>query len=147
MENASCELALRPVLYNYNPIILIFHMWRMPPANWPKGRSYTIIIQQYNHNNSSRPGNNRLPYTYNLPRGNTHFPRILCLARGNTHIPRTSVSPEVNTHFPRTWPSHYVRRPQGFGSLPTSRPGFGNPLHDYFCLPYCHRHCYSVIPS
>ena len=77
----------------------------MPPANW-HCRSYTIIIHQYNHNNSSRPGNNRLPRTYHLARGNTYFPRFLCLARGNTHIPRTSVSPEVNTHSSSAHVSH-----------------------------------------
>ena len=44
---------------------------------------------------------------------------------GKTHIPRTSVSPEENTHFPRTSHSHYMWRPQGFGSLPNSRPGVG----------------------
>ena len=45
--------------------------------------------------------------------------------RGNTHIPRTPVSPEKKNHFPRSSLSHYVWRPQGIGSLPNSRPGFG----------------------
>ena len=71
------------------------------------------------------PRNNHLPHTYRLARGNAHFLRILCIARGNTHILATSVSPEENTHFPRTSHSRYVWRPQGFRSLPNSRPGSG----------------------
>ena len=70
MESASCELALKPSLYNNRPI----------------------------HSNYFRPGNTRLPRYSSLVPGNTHFPRTWCLARGNTHIPHTSVSPEVNTH-------------------------------------------------
>ena len=94
----------------------------MPPANWHQCRSYTIIIHNTFINNSSHLRNNRLPRNNPLARGNTHIPRILCLARGNTHIPRTSVSSEENSHFQRTSHSHYVWRPQGFGSLPNSMP-------------------------
>ena len=56
MESASCELALKPSLYNNRPI----------------------------HSNYFRPGNTRLPHYSSLARGNTHFPRTWCLARGET---------------------------------------------------------------
>ena len=54
MESASCELALKPNLYNNRPI----------------------------HSKYFRAGSTRLPRTSNLARGNPHFPRTWCLARG-----------------------------------------------------------------
>ena len=47
------------------------------------------------------------------------------LVRGIPVFRATIVSPKENTHFPRTSHSHYVWRPQGFGSLPNSRPVVG----------------------
>ena len=85
MESASCELALKPSLYNNRPI----------------------------HSNYFRPGNTHLPRTSSLARGNSHFPRTWCLARGkHPHSAHLSLAR-----------SQHPRRPQGFGSLPISRPG------------------------
>ena len=87
MESASCELALKPSLYNNRPI----------------------------HSKYSCAGNTRLPRTSSLAWGNTHFPCTWCLARGkHPH----------SAHFSLARSQH-PRQPQGFGSLPTSRPGLG----------------------
>ena len=75
MESAPCELALKPQLYNNNPI-------------------HTL-------NNSSRPGNTRPPRYYSLARGTHTFRTSGVSPGGNTHITRSSVSPEVNIHFGR----------------------------------------------
>ena len=49
------------------------------------------------------------------PGGNTYFPRIWCLARGkHPHSAHLSLAR-----------SEHPLRPQGFGSLPISRPGLG----------------------
>ena len=87
MESASCELALKPSLYNNRPI----------------------------HSNYSCAGNTCLPRTSSLAWGNTHFPCTWCLARGkHPHSAHLSLAR-----------SQHPRQPQGFGSLPTSRPGLG----------------------
>ena len=124
MENASSELALMPVLYNNHPnnTFTIIHLVR--------GISVfcaTIISPE------EAPTFCTLQ---SLARGNTRIPRILSLTRGNTNIPCTSVSPEGNTHFPRTSPNHYVWRPQRFGTLHISQPGFGKlPARQYLWSP------------
>ena len=85
MESTSCELALKPSLYNNSPI----------------------------QSNYFRPGNTRLPCTSSFARKNTHFPCTWCLARGkHPHSAHLSLAR-----------SQHPRRPQGFGSLPISRPG------------------------
>ena len=87
MESASCELALKPSLYNNRPI----------------------------HSKYSCAGHTRLPRTSSLAWGNTHFPCTWCLARGkHPHSAHLSLAR-----------SQHPRQLQGFGSLPTSRPGLG----------------------
>ena len=54
LESASCELALKPSLYNNRPI----------------------------QSKYFRAENIRLPRISNIAWGNTHFPRTWCLARG-----------------------------------------------------------------
>ena len=74
---------------------------------------YTIIVQHTIFN--VRPGNNRLPHSGTLARGNTHFPRTSGLTRGkHPH--------SAHLYLAR---SPHLRRPQGFGNLPISRPGLG----------------------
>ena len=58
MESASCELALKPSLYNNRPI----------------------------HSKYFRAGNTRLQRTSNLAPGNTHFPRSSVSTEINTHV-------------------------------------------------------------
>ena len=109
MESASCELALKPNLYNNRPI----------------------------HSKYFCAGNTRLLRTSNLARGNTQFPRTWCLARGkHPHSAHLSLAR-----------SQHPRQPQGFGSLPTSRPASGNSLHDSRSLPCGLRIILSYVPS
>ena len=73
MESTSCELALKPGLYNINPIIHTLI---------PIVRGTTVFRATQSH------------------QGETPTFRASGVSPGeNTHIPRTSVSPEVNTHF------------------------------------------------
>ena len=72
-----------------------------------------VVPINFHHSKYFRVGNTRLPRTSNLARGNTHFPRTWCLARGK-HPHSAHLSPARSQH---------PRQPQGFGSLPTSRPG------------------------
>ena len=79
---------------------------------------YTIIVQYTIF--TVRPGNKCLPRNGTLARGNTHFPRI--------YFPRTSGLARGkhphSAHLCLARSSH-LRRPQGFGHLPISRPGLG----------------------
>ena len=87
MESASCELELKPSLYNNRPI----------------------------HSNYFRPGNTRLPGVHLQSRPGKHPLSVhWCLARGENHPHSTHLSLGRSQH---------PRRPQGFGSLPISRPG------------------------
>ena len=95
MESTSCLLGLKP--------------------------SYYTIIVQYTIFNV-RPGNNRLPRYGTLTRENTHVPRI--------YFPRTSgLARGKHPHSVHLYMylarSPHLRRPQGFGNLPISRPGLG----------------------
>ena len=106
LKSASWDLALKPIMYNNNSITHSY-TWRVPPASWHLSRVYTIIIQY--------TGNTWIPRYSSLSRGNTHFPRTWCLARGkHPHYAHLSLAR-----------SQHPRRPQGFGSLPISRPGLG----------------------
>ena len=107
MESASCELALKPSLYNNRPI----------------------------HSKYFRPGNTRLPCTSSLARGNTHFPRTWCLARGkHPHSAHLDLAR-----------SQHPRRPQGFESLPISRPGFRKLPTRQSMSPMWSPHCLILI--
>ena len=75
MESASCELVLKPSLYNNRPI----------------------------HSNYFRPGNTRIPRYSSLARGNTHFPRTWCLAWGETPTFCAPQSRPKSTPTSATW--------------------------------------------
>ena len=79
---------------------------------------YTILVQYTIF--TVRSGNNRLPRYGIFVRGNTHFPRF--------YFPRTSgLARGKNPHSAHLClaRSPHLRRPQGFGNLPISRPGLG----------------------
>ena len=76
MESTSCELALKPSLYNNNPIIHTLI---------PLVRGTTVF-----HANTVSPGETPTFRSSGVSPGE------------NTHIPLTSVSPKVYTHFGRT---------------------------------------------
>ena len=81
--------------------------------------NYYAIIVQYTIFNV-RPGNNRLLRSGTLARGNTHFPCI--------YFPRTSgLARGKHPHSTHLYLARgpHLRRPQGFGNLPISRPGLG----------------------
>ena len=91
MESISCELALKPSLYNNSPI----------------------------HSKYFRPGNTRLPRTFSLARGNTHFPRTWCFARGkHPHSAHLNLARSQHPRRPQGFGNLPISRP-GLGKLPT----------------------------
>ena len=93
MESASCELALKPSLYNNRPI----------------------------HSKYFRPGNTRLPRTSSLARGNTHFPRTWCLAREkHPHSAHLSLARSQHSRQPQGFGSPPINR-HGLRKLPTQQ--------------------------
>ena len=110
MESTSCELALKPSLYNNNQII-----HTLIPLVWG-----TTVFRA----------------TTVSPGGNTHFPRIWCLARGkHPHSAHLSLAR-----------SEHPLRPQGFWSLPISRPGLEKPPTRQY-LSSLRTPCQLLIPS
>ena len=69
--------------------------------------------------------NNRPKHSKYFCAGNTRLPRTSNLAQEAPTSRAPGVSPGENTHIPRTClaRSQHPRQPQGFGSLPTIRPG------------------------
>ena len=66
--------------------------------------------------------NNRPIHSTYFRAGNTHLPRTSNLARGNTHFPVFRPGKTPTFRAPQSRPSPHPRQPQGFRSLPTSRP-------------------------
>ena len=91
MESTSCELALKPSLYNNSPI----------------------------HSKYFHPGNTRLPRTSSLARGDTHFPCTWCLARGkHPHSAHLDLARSQHPRRPQGFGNLPISQP-GLGKLPT----------------------------
>ena len=113
MESASWQLALKPTIWQSQVNVTFIHVESISCLLALNPSYYTIIVQHTIFN--VRLGNNRLPHSGTLAWGNTHFPRTSGLTRGkHPH--------SAHLYLAR---SPHLRRPQGFGNLPISRPGLG----------------------